>query len=195
MTRQRLSKSDLRLTFLEQRIQLSPEARRKSAAAAFDLFFRHVSVPSGAVVAGYWPIRAELDDLPILRELLRRNHVCALPHVAGSGKPLVFRAWDLSAPMTTGKFNIAEPKAGSVVIPDIILVPMAVFDARGHRIGYGTGFYDMTLAQAKKAGPVLAVGLAYESQAYDELPADKGDIRMDVIVTDEKIRPFGGQLL
>ena len=164
--------------------------RKNSAAAAFDLFFKHVFIPAEAIVAGYWPIRAELDDLPILQELLRRNHICALPHIAGNGKPLIFRPWNLSAPMTTGKFNIAEPVSDSMVIPDIILVPIAVFDTKGHRLGYGRGFYDITLAQAKKNKPVLTVGLAYESQAYNELPAEKGDIKMDIIVTDKKVHIF-----
>lgn len=190
MTQQCISKADLRLMFLEQRIQLLPEVRKSSAAAAFDLFFKNISVPSGAIVAGYWPICAELDDLPILRELLRRNHICALPHVVKDGKPLVFRAWDLSTPMTAGKFNIKEPASDSVVIPDIIIVPMAVFDTRGHRIGYGKGFYDMTLEQAKKERSILAVGLSYESQSYNKLPAEKGDIKMDIIVTDKKIHIF-----
>ena len=184
------SKADLRLMFLEQRIQLSPEVRKNSAAAAFDLFFKHVFIPAEAIVAGYWPIRAELDDLPILRELLRRNHICALPHVARNGKPLIFRPWDLSAPIKTGKFNITEPASNSVINPDIILVPIAVFDTKGHSLGYGRGFYDITLAQAKKTKPVLTVGLAYESQAYNALPAEKGDIKMDIIITDKKVHTF-----
>ncbi len=190
MTKLCTSKADLRLMFLEQRIQLLPESRKNSAAAAFDLFFMNIPIPPKAIVSGYWPICAELDDMPILRELLRRNHTCALPHVVEDGKPLIFRAWDLSTPMTTGKFNIKEPASDSVVIPDIILVPMAVFDSKGHRIGYGKGFYDMTLEQAKKDRSVLVVGLSYESQSYNKLPTEKGDIKMDIIVTDKKIHTF-----
>jgi len=190
VTQQGTSKADLRLMFLEQRIQLLPESRKSSAAAAFDLFFMNISIPPKAIVAGYWPICAELDDMPILRELLRRNHTCALPHVVENGKLLIFRAWDLSTPMITGKFNIKESASDSVVIPDIILVPMVVFDSRGHRIGYGKGFYDMTLEQAKKDRSVLAVGLSYESQSYNKLPVEKGDIKMDIVVTDKKVHIF-----
>jgi 5-formyltetrahydrofolate cyclo-ligase len=184
---QPLSKSVLRQTFLERRALIPPEARRDSAAKVCDLFFKNVSVPAGAVVAGYWPIRNELDDMPILRELLRRGCSCALPHVAEAGMPLEFHAWDETAPLTEGKYGIMEPAASLAVVPGIILVPMAAFDKRGHRLGYGAGFYDRTLTQIRKSRAVFSIGLAYETQRYDELPADETDMMMDMIISDRDV--------
>jgi len=185
-------KSVLRQMFLEQRMQISPGVRKNSADQACDLFFRHVPAPDGAIVAGYWPIRAELDDLPILKELLRRHHLCALPHVAGGGMPLAFRAWTETTPMSAGKYSIMEPAVDRVLVPDIILVPMAAFDKTGHRLGYGAGFYDRTIARLRASRRVLAVGLAYEAQACAGFPVEEGDVRMDMIVTDRNVYTFGG---
>lgn len=187
MTEQPPSKSALRQTFLERRAQLAPAAQKESAAKVCEVFFKNVSVPEGAVVAGYWPIRNELDDLPILRELLRRGHSCALPQVAGESSPLVFRAWDEAAPMKAGRYGIMEPADSPVVIPDIILVPLLAFDKRGYRLGYGAGFYDRTLAHIRKTAAVFSVGLAYEAQRYGEIPADETDIMLDMIISDQDV--------
>jgi 5-formyltetrahydrofolate cyclo-ligase len=178
--------------FLDQRMQLSPGIRKTAADLAYENFFKNVPLRAGAIVAGYWPIRGELDDLPILKELLRRHHLCALPHVGEGGAPLTFRAWAETTPMTSGKYNIMEPAADRVLVPDVILVPMAAFDRTGHRLGYGAGFYDRTLARLRAGKQVMAVGLAYEAQACGGFPAEEGDARMDMIVTDKNFYKFGG---
>ncbi|MCE9507819.1 MAG: 5-formyltetrahydrofolate cyclo-ligase [Alphaproteobacteria bacterium] len=187
MTGQPPSKSVLRQMFLERRALIPPAARKESAAKVCELFFKNVPVPAGAVVAGYWPIRNELDDMPILRELLRRGCSCALPHVAGATLPLEFHLWDEATPMTAGKYSIMEPAAAPAVVPDIVLVPLAAFDANCHRLGYGGGFYDATIARLKENRPLLAIGLGYEMQLCAGLPVEEGDIRMDMIVTDGNI--------
>jgi 5-formyltetrahydrofolate cyclo-ligase len=178
--------------FLDQRMQLSPSICKNAADQAYEIFFKNVPLKDGAIVAGYWPIRGELDDLPILKELLRRHHLCALPHVADGSQPLTFRAWSETTPMTPGKYSIMEPAGDRTLVPDIILVPMAAFDKTGHRLGYGAGFYDLTIARLKASKPVLVVGLAYEAQACAGLPAEDRDVRMDMIVTDKNFYTFGG---
>jgi 5-formyltetrahydrofolate cyclo-ligase len=184
---QPLSKPELRQMFLHRRALIPPGARKDSAVKVCDLFLKNVSVPEGAVVAGYWPIRDELDDMPILRELLRRDRRCALPHVAEAALPLEFHAWNEATPMTEGKYGIMEPADSLVVVPDIILVPMLAFDSRGCRLGYGAGFYDRTLAGIRKTGAVFSIGLAYETQRYGELPADETDMMLDMIISDQDV--------
>jgi 5-formyltetrahydrofolate cyclo-ligase len=181
------SKSALRQSFLERRLQMLPNDRAGAAQAVFDTFFKQVPLAANSVVAGYWPVKAELDALLILRELLRKGHACALPHVTGEGAPLLFRQWDETMPMTTGKYGITEPASKESVVPDIILVPLLAFDAKGHRLGYGAGFYDRTIARLKKQKSVRTIGLAYEMQLYGTLPAEENDVKMDMIITDRNI--------
>lgn len=164
-----------------------PNDRVGAALAVSDLFFKHVPLKPGAIVAGYWPVKAELDVLVILRALLGKGHACALPHVTGEGSPLLFRQWDEKAQMVTGKFGITEPAGTATLMPDIILVPLLAFDAKGHRLGYGAGFYDRTIARLKKQKSVQAIGLAYEMQLYKTLPAEDNDVKMDMIITDRNI--------
>lgn len=172
---------------LEQRMQIPLDSALRAAAAVCDFFFKHVTVPDGAVVAGYAPIRGELDDMPILRTLTRRGKICALPHMASEEAPLAFRFWNEITPMTTGKYGITEPAPDRRLSPDIVLVPLAAFDINRHRLGYGAGCYDRTLAALAKTKPVLSIGLGYETQLCDEIPAEETDIRMDMIITDGKV--------
>ncbi len=181
------SKSALRQSFLERRLQLLPNDRVGAALAVSDSFFKNVPLAAGAVVAGYWPVKAELDVLIILRALLGKGYTCALPHVVGEGAPLLFRRWDETMTMTTGKYGITEPIGTATLMPDIILVPLLAFDAKGHRLGYGAGFYDRTIARLKKQKNIRTIGLAYEMQLYGGLPAEENDVKMDMIITDRNV--------
>ncbi len=163
-----------------------PNKRIAAAEAICDRFFKDVQLETGAIVAGYWPVKGEVDALLILRALLAKGHNCALPHVVGDGAPLLFRHWDEDVQMITGKYGLQEPVAGDeAVMPDVLLVPVLAFDAQGYRLGYGGGFYDRTIVRLKKQKPVRTIGLAYEMQHYKEgLPRDGNDIKVDVIITD-----------
>lgn len=191
MTEHSPSKSSLRQKHSQQRMQLSPDLQKEASGKVCNFFLTHISISADAVVAGYWPVRGELDDLPILYALLPRGYSCALPHVVAEGMPLLFRPWHEGSAMTAGKYDIPEPVSDQVLTPDIILVPMAVFDKTGHRIGYGSGFYDRTIARLREVKPVIAVGIAYDIQECDVIPAEDNDIRMDIIITDKNVYRFG----
>ena len=78
----------------------------------------------------------------------------ALPAIAGRGTPLIMRAWNFGAPLDRGQWGIREPKPEAAEVePDILLVPLLAFDRAGHRIGYGAGYYDMTIARCARANP------------------------------------------
>jgi 5-formyltetrahydrofolate cyclo-ligase len=68
-----------------------------------------------------------------------------------------------------------------------VLVPLAVFDRRGYRIGYGAGYYDMTLAALRSRKPIVAIGLAYAVQEADEVPIEPHDERLDLVLTEREV--------
>lgn len=182
------SKSAIRHTFIERRQQLPAAEKHAAAAALARLFFDAVDLPPDAVVAGYWPVRGEIDVLPLMRELIARGHRVALPHVVAADAPLLFRLWRDDAPMRRGGFGIPEPSDGAEVTPDTVLVPLVAFDSHGHRVGYGGGYYDGTLAHVK---PARAIGIAYDVQRYDgAFASEKHDVPLHMIVTDKKIYRF-----
>jgi 5-formyltetrahydrofolate cyclo-ligase len=108
--------------------------------------------------------------------------------VLGRGKSLVFRAWSPNDRLTLGPLGILEPSpAASELIPDIMLVPCAAFDRLGHRIGYGAGHYDFTLAHLRKTKPITAIGLAFAAQEIEAVPALAHDVALDYVLTEKKM--------
>jgi 5-formyltetrahydrofolate cyclo-ligase len=145
-------------------------------------------IKKDAIVSFYWPMGDEADPRVLAMRLAARGHVLALPVVAKQKSPLVFRRWREGDPLVVHGFGMHEPAAASpVVTPDVLLVPLLAFDARGHRLGYGGGFYDRTLASLKTK---LAIGVAYAGQEVDALAAMPHDHPLDMIVTELGVRQF-----
>ncbi len=152
-----------------------------------------IEVPRGAIVSGFWPMRSEIDPRPLMRRLEAEGAQLALPAVQGRGKPLAMRAWAFGGPLGRGVWGIREPLPDAAeVFPDILLVPLAAFDRRGHRIGYGAGYYDMTIAGLRAKKPVLAIGLAFAVQEITQVPAEAHDARLDLVLTERETIDFRG---
>ncbi|MGO8908326.1 MAG: 5-formyltetrahydrofolate cyclo-ligase [Bradyrhizobium sp.] len=184
------SKSELRARALAARDALSSEQR---AAGALAVAARGlpVEIAPGMVVSGYAPIRGEIDPAPLMRALDAQGARLALPAVLARGKSLAFRAWSPNDRLMLGPLGILEPSpAAAEVIPDILLVPLAAFDRLGHRIGYGAGHYDHTLAHLRKVKPIVAIGLAFVAQEIDAVPALQHDERLDYVLTETKVFDF-----
>ncbi len=150
-----------------------------------DLFLGAIPLPAGATVAGYWPLGEELDDRPLLETLSARGHICALPVVMRRAMPLVFRQWRSGDAMQAGDFGILIPSnAAPAVEPDALIVPLLAFDAGGHRLGYGGGYFDRTLRELRARKKILAVGVAFAVQEMAHLPRGPEDEPLDWIVTE-----------
>jgi 5-formyltetrahydrofolate cyclo-ligase len=136
------------------------------------------------VVSGYYPMEGEIWPLPLMSALRSRGHSLALPVMQGKADPLLFRAWAPGDPLLPGVWGIRQPAPDrTVVLPDILLVPLLAFDAGGYRLGYGGGYYDRTLRHLRAAKPILAVGLALDELEVDAVPHLDYDERLDWIRT------------
>jgi 5-formyltetrahydrofolate cyclo-ligase len=185
-----LSKADLRASALAARDALSSE-QRAAAAAAIAARGLPVAIAPGTIVSAYSPIRSEIDPVPLMRALASQGARLALPAVMARGKTLAFRAWSPSDRLMMGPLGILEPSpAAAEVIPDILLVPLAAFDRLGHRIGYGAGHYDFTLAHLRKVKPVTAIGLAFAAQEIAAVPALQHDVALDFVLTETRLFDF-----
>lgn len=140
-----------------------------------------------APLAGYMPIRTEADPLPVMA--LHAGPV-GVPVIQAPGQALVFHRWTKGCAMTPGPFGARVPTGGVAMVPQVLIVPLLAFDARGYRLGYGGGFYDRTLAALRAAGPVLALGYAYGAQEVPEVPIDGYDQRLDGVVTENGAHRF-----
>ena len=164
-------------------------AKGAGQGAACDHLVAALAAYPGAAVSGYWPIRTEIDPRPALHDLAGR-HPIVLPVVDGPGRRLSFRHWTPGAAMIAGAFGAAIPADPAGREPDVLIVPLLAFDARGYRLGYGGGFYDRTLEDLRAARPTTAIGFAFTAQEIAEVPTEPTDQRLDAIVTEAGLRQF-----
>jgi len=175
------SKPDLRRTQRALRRMLAQQVPDAAQAAASHL-------PADLrpnVVAGYLPAGGELDPGPVLKGLQRRGALLAMPVCSARDSPLLFRAYGEGDALSPDVMGMAAPtEAATVLVPDLLILPLLAFDRRGRRLGQGGGYYDRTLQALRDAGEVLAVGLAYAGQEVDGVPVDPFDQSLDAILTE-----------
>jgi 5-formyltetrahydrofolate cyclo-ligase len=141
------------------------------------------ALPNAQVIGGYYPIRGELNPLPLLDALHDEGVLIGLPAIY-PGPALIFRTWTPGAPLERGLFGLSEPAAGRPgVIPSVVLVPLLAFDSKGNRLGYGAGYYDAALRDLRQRGPVVAIGLGFDEQQFPEIPREPQDEPLDMILT------------
>jgi 5-formyltetrahydrofolate cyclo-ligase len=168
-----------------------PAAERMLAAFAIAERGLPIEVTPGTVVSGFSPLKSEISPLPLLRRLADAGASLALPVVVGRRQPLVMRAWSFGAPLVSGVWGIREPPADAPeAFPDILIVPLLAFDRRGHRIGYGAGYYDMTITRLRAMKPVTAIGVAFATQEIAAVPVTPRDARLDLMLTERETISF-----
>ena len=167
-------------------------ARRKVAFSAgqgqaAEILADVLSAHQGKALAGYMPMRTEIDPLPAMSA---HQGLVGVPVIMAAATPLRCRDWGPGVAMVAGDFGALIPAEGAWVTPQVVIVPLLAFDPRGFRLGYGGGFYDRTLQGLRAKGPVLAIGFAFAAQEVDAVPTDDFDQRLDLIVTEAGPRWF-----
>lgn len=186
------AKAALRRAMLERR-RAAHRAGWDAAARAVEAHVLAALASPDRIIAGYWPLGDELDCRAALAALAGAGVQVALPVVAGQQEVLIFRRWAPGDDLDQGPFGTLHPGVRAAVVrPDVLLVPLIAYDRRGHRLGYGAGYYDRTIAAFRAQGAggsdnqgrIVAVGLAYAAQEVDEVPADTHDQALDGVITD-----------
>jgi 5-formyltetrahydrofolate cyclo-ligase len=165
-----------------------PAAERQAAAAAIAGRGFPLAVAAGTIVSGFFPMRSEINPLPLMRRLVEEGAQLALPAIAGRGRPLTMRAWNQGDDLASGQWGIREPKPEAPQVdPDVLIVPLACFDRRGHRIGYGAGYFDMTIRWLRGIKPVTAIGIAFAQQEIERVPETGHDETLDLVLTEREV--------
>ncbi|WP_051356770.1 5-formyltetrahydrofolate cyclo-ligase [Azorhizobium doebereinerae] len=190
----RAQKARLRSEALSRRAAMGQAMRTQASEAAAAAAFGALSPVLGRTVALFAPFGDEIDTAPLARRLREVGVALALPVIVGRDRPLIFRLWHMDDPLVpTGAYAIPTPQAHAPdVLPDDVIVPLAVFDRAGARIGYGAGYYDRTLALLRRQKPIRAFGLAFACQETDAIPAEPHDEPLDGMITEAGFFPFGG---
>ena len=180
-------KASLRRQALAARARIAPPIAAQFSARLAQLGLQLAQKLQASVVSAFYPIGDEPDTLALLGALAGAGLRTALPITVGRGQALIFRLWRPGEPTLPGAMKIPEPLASAATVePDLLFVPLAVFDRRGHRIGYGAGHYDRTLALLRDKRHTIAVGVAYSVSKAARLPEEAHDQRLDYVLTEHE---------
>ena len=179
---------ELRQQLAERRRALTPLERITAAQGLRRTLEQLPEYFTDARVAGYWASNGELPLNVVIPPLAAREQQFLLP-VIGADKQLRFAPWQAGDAVQPNRHGIPEPVAPATWFApfqlDLVLVPLLGFDRRGHRLGYGGGYYDRSFAfRHERAAPPFLVGAAFALQGVDRLEAAAWDVALDAVCTE-----------
>lgn len=183
-------KVQLRIAALSRRDEMDPDTARSAATDVCERLASIEELGEHTAIAGYAPIRNEIDAGAYLR--LRNESGAKIYFPRVEGDELDFVPVDDFDRLEEGAFGVPEPDGEAAPIDeiDLFLVPGVVYDHEGHRLGFGRGFYDRALTRAvdRRQTPPLLVGVCYQWQLLEgDIPVEDHDVSMDLVVTDEEV--------
>ena len=139
----------------------------------------------GSTISAFWPFRTELDVRPLINHLYDLGYTMVLPEIDSKYEPLIFREWNPRQKLIKDNYGVmCLPKTAKIKTPDWLLVPLLAFDKNGFRLGYGGGFYDITLKSLREEKHIFAVGVGFEGQMIERVPYARHDIRLNAVLTE-----------
>jgi 5-formyltetrahydrofolate cyclo-ligase len=183
-------KRQLRQEALARRDVLDPHWRIE-ASLRFAEVADAIAPPAGSVVSGFWPMRSEVDVRPLMAALRDRGARLCLPAILDR-KTMIFRELLRETALVDMGFGTMGPDERAPVLhPALMLVPLAAFDRRGHRIGYGAGYYDRAIERLQENGPApRLIGIAFDCQEVPVVPDEPHDVALPEILTESGLRWF-----
>jgi len=188
---QRALKTSLRAQALAARDALDPITRIEASLAIAEQAGRALVVEAGTIISGFLPIRSEVDIRPLMSALREKGARLCLPAMINR-HTIVFRDFQRGADLVDTGFGTLGPDGTAALLePDMMLMPLAGFDAQGNRLGYGAGHYDRAIAGLRAAGKTpFLVGIGFDCQQCDDIPVENHDLPLHAILTESGLRFF-----
>lgn len=188
----KMSKQELRKAILELRNNQPSEIARKKSDLIIEKVLQLEEYLTANIILLYSGKETEVQTESLIRAALREKRVVLPITNAKKGILELSEITDYDRELEKATFSILEPKKEyyrriDIDIVDLIVVPGVVFDYRGHRLGYGFGYYDKLLTVVSR--PIPFIGLAFEFQVKASLPNSDHDIPVHKIVTENRIIP------
>lgn len=182
------SKKEIRKEILQKRDLICEEDKKHMDEKIFNELINCEQYKNSNTIFAFVSFKSEVDTYKFIEYAISQGKTVGVPKIIKEEKHMeIFKINSLSD-LENGYFGVMEPVEGCEKINkeqiDFILMPGAVFDEKGGRIGYGGGFYDKFLSDVKNSVPKIAI--AYELQLIENVPMDNHDIKIDGIITEKR---------
>ncbi len=175
-----MDKKALRREIMAKKRSMTPEEIQMKSALLAQKLYQTQAYREAKTIYGYMPYNQEVRTVPILEQAMKDGKQVAVPKVYGDEMRFLY-VQDLTA-MEKSDFGIPEPVTDGPVADDttaLVIMPGLAFDPRGHRVGYGGGFYDKFLEEETEH-PTVA--LCYDFQMFSSLDTEEHDIPVDLVL-------------
>lgn len=180
-----MEKSEIRKKIKAMRSMLLDSERMRAADEVFEKLERTAAFLLADKILMYHSLPDELSTHRFLDKWHDRKSFF-LPRV--NGVNLEILPYNESR-LELGAFHIEEPTGENTIDPEeieLVIVPAVAYDKTGNRLGRGKGFYDRLLANTK----ATKVGIGYEFQLIEKIPAEAHDVKMDMVITQNTVIRF-----
>jgi len=185
-------KTEVRKMCLNQRAALGEEERKSKSRIIQQKLLDLPEFQKAKTVLLFLDFRGEVETMALAEATIALEKRLILPRCAPEGIMLPIEVRDLTVDLEPGAFGIREPKlALGVVEPseiDLVIIPGSGFDLQGNRLGYGGGFYDRFFMHLNPLTPRVA--LCFECQVIAQVPVDKHDAKMTMLITENQVYKF-----
>ena len=187
----KILKTEVRKMCLNQRAALGEEERKSKSRIIQQKLLDLPEFKKAKVVLLFLDFRGEVETMALAEATILEKRLI-LPRCEPQGILLPIEVHDLTADLEPGAFGIREPKLTlGVVEPseiDLVIIPGSGFDLQGNRLGYGGGFYDRFFMHLNPSTPRVA--LSFECQVIAQVPVDKHDAKMTMLITENQVYKF-----
>jgi len=173
---------EMRARLIDARLEISPEEHERFSRTIENRIEGILDSLPPQILSAYWPFKGEVDLRPLMRRLQAKGWVTAVPSVVRRRSPLEFLEWADGMEMDLGPYDIPVPRDRKVVRPTVVIAPLVAFDRNNYRLGYGSGFFDITLAALQP--PPLTIGVGFEITGVETIHPLPTDIPLNLIVTE-----------
>ncbi|MBO4339215.1 MAG: 5-formyltetrahydrofolate cyclo-ligase [Clostridia bacterium] len=179
-----MTKQELREFYIHKKIELSEEQKFKADEIIFNKLVNLDLFKNSDCILTYVSTRIEVDTKSVIEYALMKGKTVAVPRCDKNSNYMKYYRISSLNDLEKGNFNILEPTVFCSEVVDIqnglCIVPGLAFDKKGHRLGYGRGYFDRFLSE----NSVKTVGLCYKDFLVDDLPVEGFDIAVDKVLTD-----------
>ncbi|RYX85699.1 5-formyltetrahydrofolate cyclo-ligase [bacterium] len=180
-------KSRLRREIKSARVQISAAERYSASFALSQRLWSFLLESDVPCVGVYLATPAEISLDPLIENLLQAGIEVSAPRVDLESNSMAFFHMTSLEDVQNGPWNLRQPRSERQITPPLLLIPGVAFDARGHRLGMGAGWYDRTLSSG-----VQTVGICYDWQIIPHVPTEEHDYPMTWVFSDKRtFGPFG----
>ena len=179
-------RKQMRTRLIEERGRIPADEHQRMSLAVETSLNEILDPLPPQILSAYWPYKGEIDLRPTMERLQAKGWTTALPHVVGPREPLEFHKWILGAEMDSGVYGIPVPRTRELVRPDIIVMPLVAFDSENYRLGYGAGYFDITLVRLQPRP--RSIGVGFEFSRVDTIHPLPTDIPVEFVITEAGIQ-------